>query len=519
MKYPNIIFFRYKKYSYIDLFFEGNKISLLCNVNITSDKSYLNNLYNPDYHLLVTFGDIESEYYNDVFDIISERMKKRWVHYKEIPDVNTFNNNVNYCFINNVTLNHSITRVTFSVFTTCYNSYEKIHRVYNSLKEQIFKDWEWVILDDSPDENHFNYLKELLLNDNRIRLYKRAKNSGNIGNVKNEACSLCRGKYLLELDHDDEILPCLLLDATNVFESDKDIGFIYGDFTNIYENYRNFSYGNMFSLGYGGYYMQKWKDKWVYVCSSPNINNITLSNIVSVPNHPRIWRKDKLNEIGNYSEFLPISDDYELLLRTCSKLKVAKIHKLGYVQYMNENNNNFSYIRNSEINRLCKSHIQPQAYINYNINEIMKNVNAFEDEKFMNDHIQIWKRENYIHLYSNAIINVDYNKIYCIIGTVAFMQNIDKINELYQNIKNDFILLDNKCNCEDLCKLLDSFNFDRMKCYSMSDVTNEQLINYFHLIYKSIDNYEIISLEKMITPEYSIEKSDMYKKVYNTNQC
>ena len=43
------------------------------------------------------------------------------------------------------------------------------------------------------------YFLKQILTDKRIRLYKRDKNSGNIGNVKNEAISLCRGKYVLEL--------------------------------------------------------------------------------------------------------------------------------------------------------------------------------------------------------------------------------------------------------------------------------------------------------------------------------
>ena len=42
-----------------------------------------------------------------------------------------------------------------------------------------------------------------MINDSRVRLYRRSENNGNIGNVKNEAISLCRGKYILEFDHDD----------------------------------------------------------------------------------------------------------------------------------------------------------------------------------------------------------------------------------------------------------------------------------------------------------------------------
>jgi glycosyltransferase involved in cell wall biosynthesis len=93
----------------------------------------------------------------------------------------------------------------FSLFTTCYNSYDKIIRAYNSIKTQTLLDWEWVILDDSPNDEHFPFLKKALSHDKRIRLYKRSENNGNIGNVKNEAVSLCRGNYLLEMDHDDEI--------------------------------------------------------------------------------------------------------------------------------------------------------------------------------------------------------------------------------------------------------------------------------------------------------------------------
>jgi glycosyltransferase involved in cell wall biosynthesis len=146
-------------------------------------------------------------------------MCDRWIHYKELPDIKTFNNSVNYCFINNCALPRIHTRPRFSIFTTCYNSYEKITRAYNSVKSQTFLDYEWIILDDSPGDKHFSFLKGVFRGDNKVRLYCRDANSGNIGNVKNEAVSLCRGKYVLELDHDDEILPDVLADAFNYFEN------------------------------------------------------------------------------------------------------------------------------------------------------------------------------------------------------------------------------------------------------------------------------------------------------------
>ena len=495
MKYPNILFFRYNKYNEIDSFFEINKDKLLCNINIVNNKTSLNKLFNIDYHLLITFGEKEDEYINDVNNIIVNRIRFRWFHLKVIDNIDTFNQSVNYCYMKNITKLLQDSRPIFSIFTTCYNSYDKILRAYNSLLSQTFKDWEWIILDDSPDDNHFLYIKEKFKDENKIRLYKRSQNSGSIGNVKNEAVSLCRGKYLLELDHDDEILSYVLEDSVKVFDENNDIGFIYMDYTNIYEkDNKNFKYGNYFSLGYAGYYRQKYKDNWVYVASTPNINNITLSHIVSVPNHPRIWRKDVLLKIGNYSEFLPISDDYELILRTAVNTKIAKIHKLGYIQYMNDNENNFSLIRNSEINRL-RHHLTKHCYEDYKVNEHMKEADAFEEE-CLNEKKPIWKRDKFIHKYYNQIINLNYKKQICIIGLKTLYNNFYKIKQLYFNNNNnnqiDFIVLDNKINNDALCKIMDSLDFYKFKCFSIDDCTEDELINYFHLIYKSCNDYHII---------------------------
>jgi hypothetical protein len=153
------------------------------------------------------------------------------------------------------------------------------------------------------------------------------------------------------------------------------------DFVNIYEDKTNFNYGDFFGLGYSGYYRQKINNSWVYVAMTPNINNITLSHIVSVPNHPRIWRRKTLMEIGNFCEYLPILDDYEVLIRSAVYTKIAKIHKVGYIQYMNNNNNNFSLIRNSEINRLIWK-LNTECYTFHNIDDIMKTKNAYENEEF-----------------------------------------------------------------------------------------------------------------------------------------
>ena len=481
-KYPSVILFRHKKYSDIDCFIESNKDSLMCTIYITSSIEDLNKLFSPNYHLLVTYGDSYDEYHNSIADKIPHRFSGRWFHKTDISNIAEFNYNVNYCYVTNVINIREKTRPVFSIFTTCFKSYDYIDTAYESIKKQSLIDWEWVIMDDTPEDEHFVFLKNKLSSDNRVRLYKRDKNSGSIGNVKNEVISLCRGKYILEMDHDDEILDNCLLDSYNIFESDPEIGFVYGDTIHLYRNGNNFNYGDFICKGYGGYYMEKIKGKWVYVYNTPNINNITLSHLVCLPNHPRIWKRSVLMELESYSEFLPICDDYEILLRTCcSKYKVVKNNKAQYIQYMNDGGNNFSNIRNSEINRLGPKYISPLFYKKYGVHDKMKELDAYENEKYITNHSPIWKRgDEYQHKIMNQRINLNYDKQYCIINEVI---NSDKLAELYKNPRNDFLFLSNKMTHEELQQKLESLGFDRMKCYSFMDCSDGELVDYFKMKY------------------------------------
>src|SRR6056300_1059904 len=101
-RYPSVIFYRYNKYSHIDNFIENNKHLFICSIHITSDIEELNKLFNPNYHLLVTYGEYYDEYHNEIAHRLPPRFSGRWFHKKDISDITEFNYNVNYCYINNV---------------------------------------------------------------------------------------------------------------------------------------------------------------------------------------------------------------------------------------------------------------------------------------------------------------------------------------------------------------------------------------------------------------------------------
>ena len=456
--YPGVIFFRADEFSDIDKFINDNKSKFKCTFTITSDINDLYKLFSTNYHILVTY---KQKSYSIVDPIIhsfnSSRFNRKWIHKDDITDINLFNYNVNYCYISTVIDKRINFRPKFSIFTTCYKSYDYIDVAYNSIKKQSLTDWEWVILDDTPEDEHFNVLREKLGSDYRVRLYKRDKNSGNIGNVKNEVISLCRGKYVLEMDHDDEILPNCLSDAYNIFESDEKIGFVYGDTIIVDRKYKSFFYGDFLCKGYAGYYCEKMSNGiWTHVYNTPNVNNITMHYNYTMPNHPRMWRRSVLMECENYSELLPICDDFEIMLKTfCSDYKVVKNNKAQYIQYMNDGGNNFSSIRNSEINRISRDFLHPIFYEKYNVDQKMKEKDAFENVNYRKICSMIWKRDStYEHKRLNSVINLDYDNQYCIVNNKIYDETI---KNLYKNPRNDFIFLSNELSLDEVKNVLETF--------------------------------------------------------------
>lgn len=82
-----------------------------------------------------------------------------------------------------------------SVFTTAYRSNEKIQRPYHSLLNQTYKNWEWVIVDDSGDEHETYRNYRLPPSDPRVRRYRQDSGNGYIGQQRGMLLVYLQGKF------------------------------------------------------------------------------------------------------------------------------------------------------------------------------------------------------------------------------------------------------------------------------------------------------------------------------------
>lgn len=281
--------------------------------------------------------------------------RKKWIHLRTLKDFHT--SMIPNCYLK-ANFNHEGDKdhPLLSIVTTTFHSGDKILRPLNALLNQTYNNWEWIIWDDSKDDKTYHELLKMQDKDIRIQVYKKYQHSGFIGEMKRLSSNLCKGKWIIEIDHDDEVTPDLFQTIVDIDRIYPKCGFIYSDFIEIHENsLEPFDYGEQFAFGYGCYHKELIKGKFQNVFHSVPINPNTLSYIVGVPNHVRIWKKDFYHKIGNHNPALPVVDDYELILRTFLESECfVRIPKCCYLQYRNSGGNNFTFIRNGLIQHLTR---------------------------------------------------------------------------------------------------------------------------------------------------------------------
>lgn len=302
---------------------------------------------------IVSLGEIDNHIKENLTKIFTFHYCKKWIHFNNPKEVS--NSRIEFC-MTRCDIHPGISEnPLISVITPTYESKDRIFRPYHSLKNQTYSNWEWIILDDSKSDDTWKTLSKLAEDDFRIKIYRRQKNNGSIGANKRDCAALSSGKFIFELDHDDDILPQTFDRIISASKKYPEAGFFYSDFVECYENtLKPFHYGHHFGLGFGSYYRSWWNNDFHYICKTPGINMYTLRHIVGVPNHLRCWTREAYHSVGGYNSDLQVVDDYDLILKTLLKYRWVHIPELLYIQYRNEGGDNFTFHRNALIQYLVQ---------------------------------------------------------------------------------------------------------------------------------------------------------------------
>ena len=283
---------------------------------------------------IITIGDdVNCSQLNN----LSFEYRKKWCHINEF-DAQKIENTIVNTFLYNINRDRENQKL-FSVFTSTFNTQPKmLKRLYESLLNQTYKNWNWWVIDDSTNNYTSEYLEKL--HDPRITVIKNITNHGNIGFNKHMIAMLCDGDYLVEVDHDDELTHNCLSSLYECFEK-SNADFVYSDCLEIIDGAPIY-YGDDFSYGQG-YYRDCEVNGVIYenvpiTCRS--INAKSIRGIHALPNHIRCWKKDFYHKIGGHNTELSVLDDMDLLIRTFLYGRMAKVDKVLYIQHQGNTQSN-----------------------------------------------------------------------------------------------------------------------------------------------------------------------------------
>ena len=178
----------------------------------------------------------------------------------------------------------------------CYNGEKFLHEAINSLKNQVYKNWELIFWDNCSNDNSKNILKSF--KDKRIK-YFLAKKFTNLHKARNLAFKKAKGDYISFLDCDDLLLKDKLFLQVKKLKEKK------------------------FSLIYGNYYLQNdttfLKKKIFFKGALPEgfITNKLLNNyFISLPT---VLIKREILKQSLFNEKYNIISDRDLLMRISLK--------------------------------------------------------------------------------------------------------------------------------------------------------------------------------------------------------
>lgn len=213
-------------------------------------------------------------------------------------------------------------------------------RLAVSIAKQTAKNFEWLIVPNGGWPFDVQELKRLAPN---VRVLPYYGATQNIGELKAFCCYHAAGDVLVEVDHDDELMPNCVARLSDEFAKD-DADFIYSNFIGV-RGREPVTY----DARYGWEYRDAEHDglKLKECVAFPPLPT-SFSRIWYAPNHVRAWRTSFYDSVGGHNPGMAVLDDQDLMCRSYIEGRVRHLDECLYV-YHHHQDNTCKGPRNGEI--------------------------------------------------------------------------------------------------------------------------------------------------------------------------
>ncbi len=184
-----------------------------------------------------------------------------------------------------------------SIITPSYNRAYIIDETAQSIFNQTYSNWEWVIVDDGSTDNSWEVIQQYANSDSRVKVYQRNREPKGACVCRNIAVEKCTGDYLIFLDTDDLLAPYCLQQRIKAIEEQPESDFVIFPML-IFKKKPD----DMLIL-------------WNVDTEEDDLNRI-LRNDPICQGTGTIWKKESFKRIGMWKEDLMLWQDIELHIRS-----------------------------------------------------------------------------------------------------------------------------------------------------------------------------------------------------------
>ncbi|MBN1216004.1 MAG: glycosyltransferase [Candidatus Lokiarchaeota archaeon] len=230
-----------------------------------------------------------------------------------------------------------------TVFTPNFNKSEFILETIQSILNQTYTNFEYIIIDDCSTDESWNIIQNQAKKDNRIKCYRNKINL-RIVETRNRGFrySSPDAKYFSIIDSDDVADKKRLEYQINFLEKNKDYGMVGSNAIIINEKSK--------IVGYRNYPSENEKIKKIIA----RINPFTQSSVT--------LRKKVIKEIGLYNKKWFVCQDYDYWLRVGIKWKLKNLNKPLIRYRLNTNQVKNKFLKETLLHTL---EIQKKAILLY----------------------------------------------------------------------------------------------------------------------------------------------------------
>ena len=254
-----------------------------------------------------------------------------------------------------------------SVITPVYNREKYLVRCIESILEQTYSNFEFLIIDDKSSDNTLEIIKNYQLTDSRIKILENDKNLGATLSF-NRGLDICQGKYVARMDSDDISLSDRLEKQVEIFESWNDLE-VLGAGAILIDHNENEIGRRQFPSDFN------------------KIKNI-LKTGVPVFDPSVMMRTSTLKEINGFDNRLAPADDYHLWLTLFKQKKIISNIDNYLIKYR-LHDSNLSKVASRE--QLRKTFLALKIYnSNFSTDEFFNQKNSLDLTSFEELMIRYW---------------------------------------------------------------------------------------------------------------------------------